>query len=644
MWPNPEISRPGHRERSAYKRFWVLSVAPMLACLTCGIGTSAAQPTVAQTNRIIVKFTDPVIAGMPVLGASELALLSNHANIPLIHLRPASGQNQILKLPQSMPLDEVRQIATLLTQLNLVSSAEADVRYRPNFVPNDTSYTNQWYLFEAAGGINAETAWDITTGSASTVIAVLDSGILPHTELNNRLLPGYDFISDPTAANDSDGRDDNPTDPGDATAANECEPNTPAENSSWHGTLVSGVIATNTNNNAGIAGIDHHAQILPVRVLGKCGGFASDIIDAIRWSAGLNDPALPGINPNPADIINMSFGAAVACSAAEQTAIDDAYIAGVLLVTSAGNDAADVAEYAPANCNNVISVAASSRQGAETFYTNFGERITLSAPGGNDTDATNGIYSTFNTGTTTPILDSYAYARGTSFSAPMVSGAAALIKAVNPQLSPLDIRLLLQTSARSFPAGTSDGFNDCNTTRCGAGILDIGLALGAADSNALGGSGNGTLRMGQAAACITEDDGSVELAVERIDGTGNISVRISTRGISATPGQDYVEFDDILSWADGDISSKTISIGVLPDTVIEGSDFFLVELTNKSANAIYGEPMDTVVTIISTNGNTPGYCLSATSDTREGSGAALWLMLLGLPLLAIRRTDKVHKP
>lgn len=601
--------------------------------------TAAGFPFLAhaynpQTNRLIVKFSDFETATQPHLDPDALQPLSTLADMPLLHLRPASGGNQVLTLPRLLPLDEVKRIAGVLARSEAVLSAEPDVRYLPQLVPTDADYGKQWYLFEAGGGINAEAAWDITTGSGNTIIAVLDTGILPHFELSARILPGYDFISSLSHANDGNGRDDDPIDPGDAAVADECGDGEPAFDtpSSWHGTLIAGILVANTNNAAGIAGIDHGASILPVRVLGKCGGFASDIADAIRWSAGIDDPSLPAVNPRPADVINLSFGAETACTETEQTAIDDAIASGTVLIVAAGNEGTEVGNFSPANCDNVITVAASTRQGGETFYTNIGNIVSLSAPGGNTDNDIDGIYSTTNNGLDTPDQDTFEFVSGTSFAAPMVAGTAALMKAVNPRLSPLDIRYILETSSRDFPAGTTDGFQDCIPERCGAGLLDTAAAVAAANNNTLGGTGSGAIRMGQTAACVTEDDGLVELAVNRIGGEGNVSARIQAQRISATAGSDFAGFDEIVSWGDGDLSTKRITIPVLSDNAVEGAEFFSVTITSASANVDVQSPESTTVTIVSTNGNTPKACVQATSDQSGGSGAGLWLIFLGLPL------------
>lgn len=115
-------------------------------------------------------------------------------------------------------------------------------------------------------------------------MAVLDTGITDHADLSANLAPGYDMIHDPFVSNDNDGgRDADSSDPGDAVSRNECGRGSRPSNSSWHGTHVSGTISAATNNGVGLAGVTYNlAKIVPVRVLGKCGGYTSDITDGIR--------------------------------------------------------------------------------------------------------------------------------------------------------------------------------------------------------------------------------------------------------------------------------------------------------------------------------------------------------------------------
>ncbi|MEO8566952.1 MAG: S8 family serine peptidase, partial [Betaproteobacteria bacterium] len=231
------------------------------------------------------------------------------------------GSIWVLKLQNKVTQDSLATMASLLQTDPVVQYADPVRRATAKLVPNDAKYNEQWALSDAVGGVNAPAAWDLQTGSASTVVAVIDTGITQHPELAGRVLPGYDFISDPASSSDGNGRDNDASDPGDGTADGECGGGVPGEASSWHGTFVSGIIAANSNNGAGIAGLNWNAKILPVRVLGKCGGTFEDITAGVLWAAGLPVAGAPP-NPNPARVINMSLGGATPCAQALQDGIN----------------------------------------------------------------------------------------------------------------------------------------------------------------------------------------------------------------------------------------------------------------------------------------------------------------------------------
>ena len=381
------------------------------------------------------------------------------------------GDIWVLKLAAAVPDADLATVASQLETDAAVQYADPVRRVQAQRVPNDPRFGSQWALTDAVGGINAPAAWDLQIGSAAMTVAVIDTGITQHPELAGRVLPGYDFISDPASANDGNGRDNDPSDPGDNTGDGECGDGVPGESSSWHGTFVSGLIAANTNNDDGIAGVDWNARILPVRVLGRCGGTFDDVAAAILWAAGAPVVGAP-LNPNPARVINLSLGGQSTCPQAVQDAINVALAQGAVVTIAAGNDSIDVILFAPANCGGVIAVGASTRQGDRASYANYGRRVDISAPGG-DGNQSDWILSLSKDGQGGPRNPAYAIGIGTSFAAPYVAGVASLMLARNSNLTPGQVLGILSGTARSFRAGTSFA----NGAVCGAGLLDAGFAL-----------------------------------------------------------------------------------------------------------------------------------------------------------------------
>src|ERR1700676_4563329 len=222
------------------------------------------------------------------------------------------GDVWVLRLAAPVPDADLANMASQLETDAAVQYADPVRRVRAQRVPNDPRFGSQWALTDPVGGINAPAAWDLQIGSAGMTVAVIDTGITQPPELAGRIRPGYDFISDPRMANDGDGRDNDPSDPGDNTSDNECGPGVPGAPSSWHGTFTRGLMAANTDNGVGIAGVNWNAKILPVRVLGRCGGTFDDIAAAILWAVGVPVAGAP-LNPNPARVINLSLGGQSSC-------------------------------------------------------------------------------------------------------------------------------------------------------------------------------------------------------------------------------------------------------------------------------------------------------------------------------------------
>ncbi|MFJ4364950.1 S8 family serine peptidase [Streptomyces chartreusis] len=381
---------------------------------------------------------------------------------------------------------------------------------KPLATPNDTEYAKQWDLFETTAGMNVPGAWDVATGSGVTV-AVIDTGYVTHSDLGANIVAGYDFISDATVGNDGNGRDSNPADPGDWTAANECASGDPAYGSSWHGTHVAGTIAAVTNNGKGVAGIAYGAKVSPLRVLGKCGGYDSDIIDAITWASGGTVSGVPA-NANVAKVINMSLGGGGACSTATQSAINAAVNRGTTVVVAAGNSNANASGYSPAGCANVISVAAADRQGNRSYYSNYGSVVDIAAPGGETNSvAANGILSTLNSGAQGPSAENYDYYQGTSMAAPHVAGLAALMKSANPALTPAQIESAIKTNSRALPGTCSGG--------CGAGLADAAKTVQAVSGS--GGSTGGTTFTSTSAVSIPDNGSAIESPITVSGRSGN---------------------------------------------------------------------------------------------------------------------------
>jgi len=290
------------------------------------------------------------------------------------------------------------------------------------------------------------------------------------------------MISDSFIGNDGSGRDSDAKDPGDWVAVGACGGGQPtqAQDSSWHGTHVAGTVAAVTNNNSGVAGVAYKAKVVPVRVLGKCGGYTSDIADGIIWASGGTVSGVPA-NANPAKVINMSLGGSGACDSTTQAAINSARSRGTVVVIAAGNDNDNANNYNPGNCAGVVNVASTNRNGGRAYYSNYGTSVDVAAPGGaqNSANDSNGVLSTHNSGTTTPGSDIYTYMQGTSMAAPHVAGVAALVLQKKPTATPDEVESILKTTTRAFPA---------TCTSCGTGIVDAAAAV----TKAAGGTGGGT--------------------------------------------------------------------------------------------------------------------------------------------------------
>jgi len=361
-----------------------------------------------------------------------------------------------------------------------VTSADPNFRVKSLKTPNDPYYGYQWHY----PLISLPQAWDITTGtpaSGSVVVAVVDTGVvLSHPDLVNALqrdgggnVVGYDFISSATGANDGDGIDPNPNDAGDQ--------NSPSS-SSWHGTHVAGTIAASSNNGVGVAGVSSGARIMPVRVIGKGGGTSYDVLQGVRYAAGLSNDS--GTLPTKrADIINLSLGCLNCFSATEQALINQVRAAGVIVIAAAGNENTSQLGY-PASYDGVVSVSAVAMDRTRAPYSNYGSTVDVAAPGGDTSRDSNadgyadGVLSTLVSATGSA---DYRFYQGTSMATPHVAGVAALMKAVYPAMTPVEFDTMLASGALTVDLGTS-GRDDI----FGWGLIDAAKAVRAAQNAASG--------------------------------------------------------------------------------------------------------------------------------------------------------------
>jgi serine protease len=423
-------------------------------------------------------------------------------------LRPVGRDQQLIEFERPLSQREAMSLREKLMARPEIEWVEPNTRERRLQVPpGDPLFTQQWWL-QPVSGSNAnvlsarlrgvagfQTAW-LRANQAPVTVAVLDTGITSHPDLAGRVLPGHDFVSVIEYANDGDGRDTDPSDPGDyvssADLASPLFAGCAVENSSWHGTIVAGMVVANVGNGEGGAGIHWGASVLPVRVAGKCGADVPDIIDGMRWAAGL---PVVGVapNPNPVRVINISFGGSAACGPAYQSAVDELRAMGVVVVAAAGNEWTGPSR--PASCSGVVGVVGLNRDGFKTNYSNFGGQIGISgiaAVSGDDSQgawgpvlADSGLVTLTNRGSTVPASGGYARLYGTSFAAPQVAGTIAHMLSLNPALSDGQIVQGLRASARPHVtspkiapcADSNPGRCICTTATCGAGILDADQAL-----------------------------------------------------------------------------------------------------------------------------------------------------------------------
>jgi len=473
--PNPGSHMPRHRSSPIALILAALMVLLGLPTAPVAVGSAPGRVATATigngpAERIVVRWSSTATTERGLSRSTRMATALGGTR----RAAAVSGDTEAWWLPAPLSGDALRAALAEIAATPGVAEVAVDHRVTADLVPNDTYFAGYQWDMGGGYGVHATTAWDTTTGGPGTVVAVIDTGITAHSELAGRVVAGYDFISDVVQANDGNGRDADPSDPGDWVTQAESDAGylagCPVEDSSWHGTHVAGTIAARGNNGVGVAGLAWGARIQPVRVLGKCGGWTSDIAAAIRWAAGGSVAGVPD-NATPARILNLSLGGSAACDATTQAAITEAVGRGALVVVAAGNSASNVTGSSPANCAGVVAVGSTDKLGKRSSFSNYGSGVTISAPG-------SAIISTLNAGTQGPGAEAYAVYQGTSMATPHVAGVAALALAVDPTLTVSALRTLLTGTATPF-ASDASGLG-CPTVLCGAGIVNAADVVAAA--------------------------------------------------------------------------------------------------------------------------------------------------------------------
>ena len=499
--------------------------AAISPAISQAISSADLQPAFAPAAQVLVHWSGAAPSGSDAApsgsGAATIAAqtdrLREATGATIEYVRQTASGAQVYRLPQGADpaaiMDRLRTVPGVL-------SVEPDIWMTPASGPatNDTDSASMWGLVGPAQGsqygIDAVDAWPMTTG-AGVVVAVIDTGLLfDHPDLAGQSLPGYDLVSDygqgsnPDVAGDGNGRDPDASDPGDWPRSTD---NCGSDVSSWHGTHVAGTIAALANNNLGVFGGAPGVKVQPVRVLGHCGGYMSDVIDGIYWAAGSSSVSDGNGGTVPADpyadcatstpcvrVLNISLGGPAdrehgnpICDSDLEQAVQYARSKDKVVVAAAGNDGENVINFSPANCAGVFSVAAVNSGGKRASFSNYGSAqhplVDIAAPGV-------GILSTLNSGTKGPSSTyndtvcysyrsggcSYDYYDGTSMATPHVSLTAALVAAENPGLTVDQIEAILVATAQPFPYSSARHSCSRAAKPCGAGVVNAAAAVAAA--------------------------------------------------------------------------------------------------------------------------------------------------------------------
>lgn len=531
------------------RRSLALTALPLLlvASALVSTGASAQQPDPVALAGPAAQETPQIARGLIVKASTATtarrsslarAVESELPGADVGATRAAPAGLSVLELERPVPVEDLEPAIAELSERPDVEWVAPDTLRRvasaPPVTVDDPGFLTQGNLWDATredGGYTtkAPSLWRATRGSGSVVVAVVDTGITDHPDLANQTVAGYDFVDDECTpdeasgacvrdgtylnAGDEDGWDADPSDPGDwvdEDLAVKCfglgEDDDPADYtspSSWHGTHVAGTVAARANNGIGVAGVAPGVKVQPVRVLGHCGGWDSDIAAGILWAAGadLRAYGVP-LNRTPAQVVNLSLGGEYATADGARAACQLYGLVGGLarshgatLIASTGNASGPtifpLANSVPASCEGYVSVAATSDTGHRAWYSTAGPGTDLAAAGGDQniqpSREDRGILSTLNAGTTVPGAPTYAWYQGTSMAAPAVAAGAALLYSLGVT-DPARVEAQLKAAVQPFSSepqeprillGGVERTVDtvrCETsgrTSCGAGILDL---------------------------------------------------------------------------------------------------------------------------------------------------------------------------
>ncbi|MDR7269687.1 serine protease [Pelomonas saccharophila] len=670
------------------------SLRPLLIATLAAMAFPALAQTAETEARVIVRFKPQADS----VRAKAMALRATRGEAREIAQTRATalGMRTGNRLAAGISLDErthvmvargmtSAQLAKRLAADGEVELVAVDQRRKIARLPNDPLFggadvnpettvggiqartIDQWYLKkpsatpgQVVSSINAPAAWDTTTGTSTTIVAVLDTGVrMDHPDLAGQFVAGYDMIGFGSAgtsqqatsiaiANDGGGADSDPSDPGDwvsqaditsGALGSGCD-SSDVGNSSWHGTRVSGLIAALSNNGQGMAGVGWGLKIMPVRVLGKCGGYDSDIMAGMKWAAGIAVPGLPA-NANKAKVINMSLGGSGSCTSLYRDTVTQVNAAGTTIVVAAGNSEGQ-AVGTPGNCAGVITVAALRHVGTKVGFSSLGPEVTVAAPGGNCINTGVGqaclypMVSTTNAGTTTPVANDGSFTGsaasvGTSFSAPIVSGIVGLMASVRPNLTAAEATQILKSTARAFPTTGGGSAADgnppqckapsstaqdecyCTTSTCGAGMVDAAAAIAA--TVALNGAGVVTISQNPASGLTAGQTLTLTAAAGLPSG----------RTVASTA---WVLVDGggiVTAFASG-ASTATATI-----TPTAAGNFTVRADVTDNAGAVYSQSATISVAAAPSSGGSSG-------GGGGGAASAIWLAGLLLAALALRRS------